>query len=219
MKYLTNTASSAFFPKALLVLTLSFGFLFQSQAQKLKFGPRFGIASPSLNMQDIDDWQDVAISLQDQTPEYQAGLFARLQLGGLYIQPEFLFSTSSAKFLVEDLIDGGSEIMREQYYNVEIPVMAGLKLGPFRAQGGPVYRMNLGNSSDFFTREGFGRNFKGSEVGIQAGIGLDLGKKIALDLKYELPMDGSGDEISLFGQTHTLSDRGTHLVASVGFSF
>lgn len=201
------------------IIVLQLLLMSSMSAQTLMFGPRIGIASSPINAADIDNFQDFAVSFQDGSPEYQVGAFARIQALGLFIQPEFLFTTSSASFLVEDLRNGGREIFDEQYYHVEMPLMAGLKLGPIRLQGGPVYRVNLGNNSDFFTTDGFGRSFKNSEVAVQTGVGLDIGKKLVFDLKYELPLYDTGDDLTLFGQTHTLSQRGSHFVASMGISF
>lgn len=203
----------------LIVLVVQLALMGSLSAQSFMFGPRIGIASSPFEIQEIDNINDFAITFQDGSPEYQVGAFARVAAFGLFIQPEFLFTTSSASYLVEDLGDGGREIFNEQYYNVEIPMMAGLKLGPIRLQGGPVYRLNLGNSSDFFTREGFSRSFVNSTVGVQTGIGLDIGKKLVFDLKYELPLAGATDDITIFGQSHNLSTRGAHAVASMGISF
>jgi len=203
----------------LLVLVVQIALMGSLSAQSIKFGPRIGIASSPFEIQDIENVNDIAVTFQDGSPEYQVGVFARVAALGLFIQPEFLFTTSSASYLVEDLGNGGREIFNEQYYNVEIPVMAGIKLGPIRLQGGPVYRLNLGNSSDFFTTDGFSRSFTNSTVGVQTGIGLDIGKKLVFDLKYELPLSGATDDITILGQSHELSSRGAHAVASMGISF
>ncbi|MEM8887187.1 MAG: outer membrane beta-barrel protein [Bacteroidota bacterium] len=205
--------------KIFAIFSLSFIFFgSQVQAQKFKFGPRIGVATSPLNGSDFN-FDDFDISFQDGSAEYKAGVFARLQLLGLYVQPEFLFTTSSGNFLVSDLVNGGSEILREQYYNVEIPIMAGIKLGPFRAHGGPVYRINLDNNSDFLSINGFGRGFRESTVSLQAGVGLDIGRKMVLDINYGFNLSDNRDEISLFGQTHELTDQGAQLSASLGFSF
>ncbi|MEM6807533.1 MAG: porin family protein [Bacteroidota bacterium] len=206
---------------AKVIALFSLCFLFiggQVQAQKFKFGPRIGVATSPLNGSDFN-FEDFDISFQDGSAEYKAGVFARLQLLGLYIQPEFLFSTSSGNFLVSDLVNGGSEILRERYYNVEIPIMAGIKLGPFRAHGGPVYRVNLDNNSDFLSINGFGRGFRESTVSLQAGVGLDIGRKMVLDINYGFNLSDNRDEITLFGQTHDLTEQGAQLSASLGFSF
>lgn len=204
---------------SLIILVAQLAFMGTMSAQSLKFGPRIGIASSPFDVQDIENINDIAVTFQEGSPEYQVGAFARVALFGVFIQPEFLFTTASASYLVEDLKNGGSEIFDEQYYHVELPVMAGIKLGPIRLQGGPVYRLNLGNSSDFFSAEGFSRRFANSTVGVQTGIGLDIGRKLVFDLKYELPLAAASDDITILGQTHTLSNRGAHAVVSMGISF
>lgn len=204
---------------SLLILVAQLAFMGSLSAQSFKFGPRIGIASSPFEIQDIENINDIAVTFQDGSPEYQVGAFARIAALGFFIQPEFLFTTASASYLVEDLRNGGSEIFNEQYYHVELPVMAGIKMGPIRLQGGPVYRLNLGNSSDFFTADGFSRSFTNSTVGVQTGIGVDIGKKLVFDLKYELPLAAASDDITIFGQTHSLSNRGAHAVASMGISF
>lgn len=206
--------------KFLAIFSLCFIFFgSQAQAQKFKFGPRFGVATSSLNGGNFGDFEDFDISFQDGSAEYKAGVFARLQLLGLYVQPEFLFTTSSGNFLVSDLVNGGSEIFSERYYNVEIPIMAGVKLGPFRLQGGPVYKVNLDTNSDFLSVDGFGRGFRESTVSLQAGVGLDIGRKMVLDVNYGFNLSDTRDNISLFGQTHDLTEQGAQLSASLGFSF
>jgi hypothetical protein len=195
-----------------------------ASAQNLKFGPRFGIASSgieasSLNIKNGDDLDALRIQLQESSPEYQIGAFARVSLFGLYLQPEALITTSKASFAYEDLINGGTQQLTERRVNLEVPIMAGLKLGPFRVQGGPVYRMNLANSSELSQIDGLSRSFREAKVGLQAGVGLDLGKKIVVDLKYEGDLSGTRDELTIFGQTHEVSEHGGRLVGSVGISF
>ncbi|MDX1909268.1 MAG: outer membrane beta-barrel protein [Bacteroidia bacterium] len=207
------------FTLSLLVLVSAPAF-----AQKLKFGPRFGVAASGIQaeelmIKDLNDVDALRLELQNASPEAQLGVFGRLQILGFYVQPEALLTTSSAEFLVEDLQNGGTELLKERYYNLEVPLMAGVKLGPLRAQAGPVYHMNLGNASDFTTLDGFSRRFRDSAVGFQAGAGLDLGKKIVLDVKYELDMNGVRDEVTVFGQSHPVSQQGGRLIGSVGFSF
>lgn len=193
-------------------------------AQGLKFGPRFGIASSSVEVEDFiasspNNLESLKISLQEASPEYQLGVFGRVSLLGLYVQPEVLLTTSSVRYLYEDITNASTETLKEQYFRLEMPLMAGIKLGPFRANAGPVYRMNLGTASELRDIQGLTRRFDESSVGLQAGVGLDLGKKVVLDLRYEGTLGDSQDDITLFGQTHALSSQKGQVVASMGISF
>ena len=137
MQYQSDTVNRPNISKFFMCLLWPFLWFRVYMLRPLSLVPRFGVASSPINPQDISDWQDFAVSFQDGSAEYQLGAFARVGLLGFYIQPEFLFTTSSANYLVTDLLDGGTEIFRERYYNVEIPMMAGIKLGPVRAPGRP----------------------------------------------------------------------------------
>ncbi|WNJ16697.1 outer membrane beta-barrel protein [Pontibacter sp. G13] len=205
------------------------GFVFlahmqQAQAQNFKFGPRIGVASSGVGLQDLliqdmDDLDRLKVSLQESSPEYQLGFFARVKLLGLYIQPEALITTSKFSYLVEDIVNSGDEVVTERRFGLEVPINAGIKLGPLRLQAGPVYRMTLSSPTEVANLVAMKRNFADATVGLQAGVGLDLGKKIVLDLKYEANLSSVTDEITVFGSTHQLSDHGGQLVGALGIAF
>ncbi|MEO1449216.1 MAG: outer membrane beta-barrel protein [Bacteroidota bacterium] len=225
MNTTANTRNHANLPmKHFIMLALGILMIAPLSAQKLKFGPRFAVSSSGIEPNDLviqnsADLDQLALSLSETSPNYQIGLFGRLQILGLYIQPEFLLSTSSATFLYEDLTTGDEESLTERYFELEMPIMAGIKFGPFRLQAGPVYRMNLSNNSNLNNIDGLTRNFQSSTVGLQGGVGLDLGKKLVLDLKYEAPLGRLRDEVTIFGQTHEVTDRSGQLIGSIGYSF
>ena len=208
---------------SLFSFALLLGFASQLQAQNFKLGPKFSVSSSGISgtdfqVQNLQDLRELQVSLQEASPEYHVGIFSRLTLLGFYIQPELALTTSRVSYLVEDLTGGGTEAANEQYLGLEMPIMAGIKLGPFRANAGPVYRMNLTSVSDLADVQGFGRRFQESTLGLQAGVGLDLGKKIVLDLRYETNLNRPTDEVTVFGQTHKLSEYSGQWVAGIGIA-
>ncbi|MEZ4777240.1 MAG: outer membrane beta-barrel protein [Bacteroidia bacterium] len=208
----------------MMLFILGLGISPSASAQKLKFGPRVGISSAGVELNDLiikdaNDVQQLKLTLQNSTPEYQMGVFARVQLLGLYVQPELLFTTAASTYEVTDAQTGDVSERTERYYNVEIPVIGGLKLGPLRAQGGPVFRTQLGNKSDLANIDNYGRKFSESTVGFQAGVGIDLGKKIVLDLKYEPNLGRFRDDVTIMGNTYAISDRKSQLIFAAGYSF
>ncbi|MEO0895247.1 MAG: porin family protein [Bacteroidota bacterium] len=212
--------------RSFLIGLISFLFLSTgvSYAQVLKFGPKVGVSTSGISadelvIRDASDLESLKISLQNSSPEYQVGFFGRLNLAGLYIQPEFMLTTSSVEYLIEDFTDGTSDPLYEQYFGLEMPIMAGIKLGPLRANAGPVFRTGLGTVSELTEVRGYGRKFSESQVGLQAGVGFDLGKKLILDFRYEIDLSNARDEVDILGQTHTLSQHGGQLSASLGYSF
>ncbi|MCI4671052.1 MAG: PorT family protein [Bacteroidia bacterium] len=212
--------------RAFFIFSVTLALLFggAANAQVFKIGAKAGISTSGISSDDLsirstDDLQDLKISLQNSSPEYQLGLFTRLNLAGLYVQPELMFTTSSVEYLLEDFRDGTSDPLYEQYFGLEMPIMAGIKLGPFRANAGPVFRTNLGSVSEITQLSGYGRKFRESQMGIQAGFGFDLGKKLILDFRYEVDLSETRDEITIFDQTHELSKHGGQLSVGLGYSF
>jgi len=212
--------------RLIIISSITFFFLFmgKAEAQFFKIGPKVGISSSGISADDLvirsgDDLQELKLSLQNSSPEYQMGLFTRFTLAGIYLQPELTLTTTSVEYLFEDLSDGSSDPLYEQYFGLEMPIMAGIKLGPFRANAGPVFRSSLGTVSELKDVKGYGRRFEESQLGLQAGIGFDIGRKLILDFRYEVDLSDSRDELSIFGQSHELSRHGGQLSASLGYSF
>lgn len=195
-------------------------------AQNFMFGPRVGFGfntqafeGQSWEFTSPSDLNDLRLSLQDASPETQLGMYGRIGFGGMYLQPEILLTTQSVKYLLEDINGDGEEVLDERNYHLAVPIMAGVKLGPFRAQAGPVYRARLASLSDLTDIEGMDRRYATSTLGVQAGLGLDLGRKVALDVRYETGLLQGRDEVTFLGQTHDLSQQTGQLVTSIGISF
>jgi len=127
-------------------------------------------------------------------------------------------TTSKIKYQIAE--EGvATEDFSERRLGLEMPVMVGIKLGPVRANAGPVFRTGIANYSELTQVSDYGRKFRESQAGLQAGIGFDLGKKVILDFRYEIDLSATRDDIEILGQTHELSQHGGQLSASLGYSF
>lgn len=212
--------------RVIVAITVAFSLIFggMTHAQFFKAGVKAGVSTSGINANDLviknsADFQDLKLSFQNSSPEYQLGLFSRVKVAGLYIQPELMFTTSSVEYLMEDFSDGTSDPLYEQYFGLEMPIMAGIKLGAFRANAGPVFRTSLGTTSELADIKGYGRKFQESQLGLQAGFGFDIGKKLILDFRYEVDLSESRDEVTIFNQSHELSQHGGQLSVGLGYSF
>ena len=113
---------------------------------------------------------------------------------GFYVQPELTVSS------LKDL---------------DIPVLFGTKLGPLRAMAGPYVRMAFDGEAinDTGARESM---FETARYGYQAGLGLDLGKRIVIDLRYEGTF--AGNSVSVFGADRPFDTGDPQILLSVGYS-
>jgi len=214
-----------------LIALLIIPFTMVSNAQKdfFKIGLKAGITSTSIKVDDvidIDDASDIdelAIKGKNSKVGFQGGLMARITIAKLYVQPELLFTSTSGEVEVTELLESTgttvSTIKDQDFKQIDIPIMVGAKFGPARIQAGPIATIMLNNSSVLKDYQNYEEEFNGATWGYQVGLGLDLGKKITIDAKYEGNLSKLGDGIKIGGETRSFDSRNSQFVVSLGYFF
>ncbi|WP_316747722.1 porin family protein [Pedobacter gandavensis] len=141
-------------------------------------------------------------------PGFSAGAFTRVDLGRAYVQGELLYSNKSGK------LDGnGAKDQKAKWSGIDVPLVVGYKIlntaqMNLRVFGGAVYSYTLNDKTSVLKQlnPAF-QGFKKSNVGYQAGAGIDLGK-LTFDLRYER---------ALTDIDKTFKSRPQSFQASVGF--
>ncbi len=204
----------------IFVFALVATFATAAQAQ-FKAGIKGGVTTYNMELGDFlvtngDAADDFGLAVKDAKFGYQFGLWARLGKG-LHLQPEILFSTNKVEYTVTD--GSNTFIEEETYANIDVPIMAGIKLGPLRAQAGPVARFFIGSDDKLANViENYESNHDRLKIGYQAGIGLDLWR-VQLDLRYEGSLKHFGDAITVAGQDFGLDGKAGRVMATVGVAF
>lgn len=163
--------------KRILTLTALLFFIGMSaKAQIFTVGPKLGISNTTLSLKDNVD----AYQAGDSKYSYHGGVFARIKITGFYIQPEAYFNSVNGEYT--DATDPNDVKTLEFNQNkIDMPILFGWKMGPFRVNAGPVASFNLGDEIDF---DDSVSEYKSAVFAYQAGIGLDISKLI-VDLRYE----------------------------------
>lgn len=217
-----------------LLLTLSF----ISQAQLFRFGIKGGVNSSSVkidktmldDIQTADGLRDITIEQGDSKLGLHFGVFGRIQLAGLYIQPELLFTQTKGEFIITEQNPSNPQSivtnLAEQKFNkFDIPVMVGWKFGPARIGLGPVATVVLSESDGLMdklndiadeTAEGA---LNKAVFGYQVGVGLDILKFATIDLKYEGNLSKLGDSFSLGSEQINFDQRNPQFILSLGIFF
>ncbi len=116
----------------LSIVLLSFGLLVP--AQSFDWGVKVNVGTPNLKIDDIQnlennpDTENVFELLEntDAVLTYQLGVYARLKLAGIYIQPEVMFSNSKTEIKFENVMDENQELIGEVKLNkIDVPVLIG----------------------------------------------------------------------------------------------
>ncbi len=191
---------------------------------QFEFGIKTGISSTELSPKSIllnTDDNDMTLSIRNANYGFHFGLYTRVSIANIFIEPSFLFNSSSVDYdLSEEIFDTGiiSSIRSESYNNLDIPLMVGIKIGPVRLQGGPVAHIFLNSASDLTAISGYVQNFRDASYGLQGGIGFDI-LRMRLDFNYETNLSLFGDHINIDGQAYDFDQRPGRLIASIGVKF
>lgn len=153
-----------------------------AQAQTFTFGIKGGASTSNISIEEVrnDPWQ---YREPEKITGYHAGIFSRLQVLGVFVQPEALLASSGGRIRAIGTTVGSPERTDEfRFTRLDVPILIGYNFFNFlRVQAGPVASMMLsarqdGNNIDDYLNE--------TDWGLQGGVGLDI-LRFTLDLRYE----------------------------------
>ena len=190
-------------------LILSFAllaFALTGYSQGFSIGPKVGLSQTKLDLKS-DQFKNGESKFG-----YHVGIFARIDLAGLYLQPEVLYTQTQGQFSY----DGNDQPIKEyeaDFNRVDIPVMLGFKMFNFlRIQAGPIASINVNSEIKDASNTVQDVDFKNATIGYQAGLGLDIGNMI-IDAKYESSLDKFSGNVGNFSTDQRMNQR----ILSVGF--
>jgi len=211
----------------MLRLIVLFLFLFSSytMSSQLEFGLKAGLSSVDLADTELilanNAGNNVSLAVQEASYGLHFGIYGRLSLLGLYIEPAVLFNSSNVDYTLREQIfdtEVTETIVSEKYEKLNIPVMVGYKLGFLRLQAGPVAHVHLNNISELTDLGGYSEKARSATYGYQLGVGLDI-LKVRLDLNYEGNLSSYTDHITIDGYEHSFAENPARIVASIGYKF
>lgn len=197
-----------------------------ANGQLFEYGIKAGVNFATLSMDDItgiDNGTEVYdLVTGESVTGYQAGIMTRINIAMLFVQPELYFNAVGGT--VEKVVAGGAnELLDVQFNRVDIPILVGVKLGPARINAGPVGTAVISSvndlaamvSSDLETLAG------GFTWGFQAGVGVDLFSKLALDVRYEGSLSQYGDTFNVVGvpSAFEFDARPSQIIVTAGLWF
>jgi hypothetical protein len=209
--------------KKLLVVIL-IAFLSIPVFSQLKFGLKAGVSTTSITM-------SKAVQLTGQSANYtvkalsssaygfHGGLFMRLTILGIYIQPEVLFATAENKYTVTNLTTTTATEVSQKLNNLSIPVMVGVKLGPIRINAGPAGTMAITSPKALINDPALKAIYNKMSIGYQAGLGLDILKKLTIDIRYEGSLQKYQTQIQQSVGKVALDNRPNAFLFSLGLMF
>lgn len=218
--------------KKIMILLLALVAFNAANAQFLRFGIKGGVSSTNVKFDRTtldqistnDGVKDFVVEQGDSKMGIHLGLFGRIQVLGLFIQPELLFTHSQGEVVLNDVTASKVYNETQKFNKIDIPVLVGWKFGPARLGFGPVASIMMSEKDGLKDRlndftDNAESNFKKATFGYQVGLGLDILKKITLDVRYEGNFSKLGSGITLGGEDFKFDQRNPQFLFSAGIFF
>ena len=200
--------------KKLMLLGFSL-FAMNTWAQKVDFGLKAGMVF-NADKGVIKAANGVIDEKGKGSVGFQGGAMVRIKAGGIYVQPELLYTSFKNEF---DDAGANAEIKKSR---LDVPVNIGktFALGLIQVQTGPVFSLNF---EDTVNADGI--DFPDSDERDQIGLGWQIGtgvniKKLNIDLRYEFGLNKNITKYNIAGAGEFQTENRSNLLnLSVGYFF
>jgi len=205
--------------KNLLASVLIFFMTFYGLHAQLTYGFRGGINSSNVKL-DIARIGNYSFDYARSGLGFHAGGILQWKISDFFVQPEVLFTSARAdvRLTIHDFVAPDTVNGEQRFNRIDIPLIAGYKLGPVKLQTGPVLIMSLGSNSKLLDDYNIRQEFSPVTVGYQFGLGVEL-TSLLLDLKYEGNFGYSGNGININGSPYEMQQWTNQIILSLGFLF
>lgn len=196
--------------------------LSETKAQ-FEWGMKAGISSYQLGEKSVTEWFDgESFNQQITRAEYghHFGLYSRVKLGMIYIEPTVLFQSSYFHHTLENYSESGivNLVKNDRYNHVTVPLMVGMKAGFFRIQAGPVGNFLIHKTSDLWDADHYREHYKNFTYGYQLGAGIDIWR-FRFDVQYENSLKNYSREINIGGHSFLVDQNPARVIFTLGYSF
>ena len=150
---------------------------------QVKFGIKAGAATTTVPTYDFTTGENNIEALKNAQFGFHAGAFLRISLLGFYVMPEVVFASTTYDY---DVTVGSipSEVLKQQFNKINIPLLLGFHLGPVRLNAGPAASILINSPKALIDNPDFPELYRSATFGYEAGLGVDLFKKLTIDLRY-----------------------------------
>ena len=167
--------------KKLFTLLLLLTAITTTYSQSARFGIKGGLNFGSTGGLDTfsEFTENLSLDSEDRLG-YHVGVFGNLELLGLFLQPEIVFTKLNTQF--ESVANIDSSLSK-----IDIPLLFGLNiLGPLNLKAGPSFQYIIDNEIGGLNvlTEGIQDPESTFTVGYQLGLGINIGR-LGIDIRYE----------------------------------
>ena len=208
-----------------LVLVLFSMLCINSMQAQWKIGPKasagFVAQGPStIEVMPMSDHGVYHIDYLGSSPISSIGFMMYNDLGPIFLQTELMATSYRLDFMIADYekMASGNHVFNEQYYVLEVPVNAGLKIGDFKVGLGPVMEFNLDMDSEMASLDGYVNKIRNLDFSFQALVGYQKGI-LHIDMKYVNKFSSITDGFALGTDVMKFDGSANRFMFGVGIAF
>ncbi|WP_448520201.1 outer membrane beta-barrel protein [Rhodoflexus sp.] len=150
----------------------------------------------------------------DSRVSFHGGGFLQLQIAKFILRPELYYTSigSQAIFESQNLQQAQTQIKNYNINRLDLPVLIGFSFAKvMRVNGGPVLSAIAGNNTTV------NEKLNNATVGLQLGIGLDIGK-LGIDARYEGSFSSVSNQLNLGSLSFPADQRIRQFMLSLSYS-
>jgi len=151
---------------------------------------------------------------------YQFGLFGRININNVYVEPQLLYSNIKSQLVFNDFggVPGFDPTASFEFGTLELPLDMGFRFGNFRINTGPSLSFLLSGKRAFLNDvEKVTEEYNSVNMFWHFGLGGDF-DRVMIDLKYEFGLSKTGESLSNLLGTD-LIPRQRQWIFSIGLNF
>lgn len=182
-----------------------------ASAQNVDFGVKGGLIFNTDKGEVISDLTNIYKNRGEGSTGFQLGVLSRISLGGLYVQPEVLYSQFKNEYNVEN------QSFKVTKKRVDVPVNVGKTfLSVAHIQAGPVFSYYMDDNISW--KEVSKIKQDDFNVGLQVGGGAKI-SNILLDVRYEFGLGKMTSDFIKEETSFSTETRPRFLNVSVAYLF
>ncbi len=183
-------------------------------ASAVDFGVRVGVNSSNFEMKNASLGNNY-IAFNKAKTGYHAGLWSRIDLGSIFVQPEILYNWNSYDMDVwNDPTSRYSGKIKVQ--TLEVPALVGVSLLFLRLNAGPVFNvMNKTSRSGDLIESA---DVLKPSVSYAAGFGFDI-MKLSLDVRYNGDFERTKQTVEIGGESYASKTNFRGWTVGLGYRF
>lgn len=190
-----------------------------------KVGPSAAIGfvtqeASKINVFAMDNFQSYNLEYAGSTSVKSVGFMAINDLGPVFLQTGIMATSYGLDFVVSGYktMERGTHLFHEQFYTIEIPFNAGVKINNFRVGLGPVLDLAIDTDSELAVIPEYKNTAKSIDFGFQGLVGYSIGV-FNIDVKYINKFSSITDGFAFGYDEFKYKKSANRLVFGIGVTF